>query len=475
MKNSAVKGNKAKIYGPFEDIYASEGDKCIFVEKNNLKGVVLNDGTEISCSYDEIGPCYDDTMFASKKGKWYLIDKSEKILRKFGQLKGKPCLSIFIIEKNGLYGAIDKDGKEVFPIEYTYIGLSLSRYFSSPHNILALCKEEDIQLSDGYGRIVTSRSYKTMGSSSLYCDLYHNTSVNDLICLNEDGKDGETPVVMFNCEKLIELNEYVLGQIVSRTDELFNRYNTFLMYKDGRAQLMSREGEVIIPFELGYTDFGYEPRPEEYLISAKKDGKWGYVSDCGSEKIKCMYDIAEPFELGHAIVGFMDENIRKYKFGIIDCHGIPKTPYAYNCIYKWGDKDGLLYVYALKTGTDCGKVYCSDGTEYDVIESIGSNDIEGFKMNDERYIFRNGQVVMETEKEFTPMTWKIECDRPLNWDITKENEKIGIKEEDTGIIIKPVFDDVKEITDRLLYANINDDYYVIYRRTLTRKQYFKNL
>ncbi len=127
MKKRHIAGNKVKIQGPFDDIIWDNKDhNAVCVIKNNLKGCVFSDGTIISCLYDDVGPCYDGSLFVNLKGEWLLIDKSENVIQNFGKMEATPLLSLLVVYEDGKYGAINKSGEYIIPVKYKYISTPLS-------------------------------------------------------------------------------------------------------------------------------------------------------------------------------------------------------------------------------------------------------------------------------------------------------------------------------------------------------------
>ena len=78
-------------------------------------------------------------------------------------------------------------------------------------------------------------------------------------------------------------------------------------------------------------------------MPVQKSGLWGYANDKVSIVIKCVYDSAEPFKNGRAIV------VRKGLWGVINTKGVILIPLEYSNIDPLGDD---MYIVAKngKTG-----------------------------------------------------------------------------------------------------------------------------
>ena len=82
---------------------------------------------------------------------------------------------------------------------------------------------------------------------------------------------------------------------------------------------------------------------DTWPVPVQKSGLWGYANDKVSIVIKCVYDSAEPFKNGRAIV------VRKGLWGVINTKGVILIPLEYSNIEPLGDD---MYIVAKngKTG-----------------------------------------------------------------------------------------------------------------------------
>lgn len=438
MKKRHSAGNKVKIQGPFDDIIWDNKDhNAVCVIKNNLKGCVFSDGTIISCVYDDVGPCYDGSLFVNLKGEWLLIDKSENVIQNFGKMEATPLLSLLVVYEDGKCGAINKSGEYIIPVKYQYISTPL-RGTRTTFPIFKLTDfDGQITLADSYGKTLTSRKYGgQVGTVSVMNDTFSNECLNGLI----DLRDKETlhSIVMFDCHSQKELNEYVPGQEVSDLDEVLRLGGkVFLLHYDGKKQLMDRSGKIIVPFESDYQDFGEVLLGNyEYLFPAKKNGKWGYLNEFGKEKIKCKYDIANSFVRGLAIVGYIDRKTAEHQLGIIDHHDKIIMPFAYTEIKDYGYKGNLFFIKAQKNGSDSFRVYSSDGSEYEL-------DCDTFILDNRICTFWSGKIMTVEEKEKDLYNfWKGDY-----WTIKQVNDKYGICDETDHYVVNPIFDYIVEHGD----------------------------
>lgn len=82
---------------------------------------------------------------------------------------------------------------------------------------------------------------------------------------------------------------------------------------------------------------------QDLKILVNQKGKVGYADSQGNEVIKCVYDYAQPFKEGVAIVS------KSGKYGIIDATGNVLLPLKYKQITEWTDS-----LYMLSTGKKYG-------------------------------------------------------------------------------------------------------------------------
>jgi len=449
-----VKDSTAIAVGPFDEILNS-GSDYLWLFNNGLQGTFFEDGTTISCSYEKIGPWHDGTSFAKKDGTWVLLDKKEQVLKSFDIPQASPCLSVLVIEQDGKTGAMNKDGEMAIPTVYQSIELLSDKY-----EILVLRTFDDhTQLADRWGRVVTTRLYGPyIGTSSPYMWWYHNDPFGGLINLNDEQYKS---IVMFDCERLKELNAYEPGQSVSNLLDVFRRDSrSFIAYKDGKTQLIDRDGRIVVPYDKGYQDFGPFPYDcEDYLIPALKDGKWGYVSDCGVEKIKCSYDIAEAFCKGLAVAGYIDNNTRQIRIGLIDRHGRVAVPFDFVEISSWGTKDGVLFVMGQKEPDTRCAVYSPDG-RFELLQGGKSFMLDGVP-----HVI-SCKAVMTAEEYAAQL--KYVDDGHTWWYAKKSGDKFGLYDVQGRAVIRPVFNGFSsEFNDRGCIAWTDDAVYVIYSRDRT--------
>lgn len=99
-------------------------------------------------------------------------------------------------------------------------------------------------------------------------------------------------------------------------------------FHDGRAVVKNYEskygmvdqtGHPVLPFEYDYLD-----PASEGLISAKKDGKWGYINPQGEVVVNFVYETAFPFQEGFGRV-----MKSRHKWGFVNAEGTEAIPCQY--------------------------------------------------------------------------------------------------------------------------------------------------
>ncbi len=372
MKNNIKELEKIKyVIGPFKEVTeASAEGQMIVLDHTEKKGLIVSAFHFIPCIYENIGPCYDGTLFACKDGEWYLIDEQQHILRSYGKYEGAvPMLSVLVVSKDGYKGILGKDGKLAVPCEYRNISQEIRRYHRKEKEPILILEDNQgmIRLADAYGKIVTTHLYNIIGTSGYP---FYRDYTDSFCRLIELSNIEDNAMVIFNCETAREVTQYVKGQKTSSLVVLTHR-NYFNTYKDGLCQLLDMEGNVLIPYEAGYSQlecFSYDS--DEYLIPACKNGKWGYCNIYGVEKIPCKYDYAQHFVNGAAAVFCKTDEIIKgiytiRKGWVIDRHGKPLHNFIYDCILSHAMINGKLYVEGSRLGRDEYGIIGPDGEMYD--------------------------------------------------------------------------------------------------------------
>ncbi len=199
------------------------------------------------------------------------------------------------VNKNGKYGLIDLNGKEILPIEYDEITV-----LDGMENSIIIKKGDKIGLVNDNGSAIIDTNYKEIKALG---DSYKE----GYITVDEKGKYG----VVSTTKKQILENKY---------DEIFPVYlkDYYLVKENGTKELVNSNGEVVL--DKGFDDiksattngvifnkdnlYGemslsgeitLEPKYQELkevkkgIYIAKKDDKYGIIDNVGNEQLAFDY------------------------------------------------------------------------------------------------------------------------------------------------------------------------------------------
>ena len=378
--------------------------------------------------YEELSDFHEGLAAVQRNGLWGYIDKNgnEVIPCQYEDINTFDN-SLAVVKKGNLYGCIDKKGNEVIPFEYEWI----SKY-------------------DDYF-IVDKKSY-------------------GYGCLDDDGK---------------EIAPCIYSTIYPFSDGLSR------VQKDGLYGYIDKQGKEVIPCK-------YENASEfsDGLALIVRDGLYGFIDKQGKEVIPCKYTFAHPFSEGLAAVEVSNEEGLS-SGGYIDRKGNIVIPCSYNTAdgmnpFSSGlavvmNEDGLLgcidtkgnvvikfaydYIEVLndviitkEAGCDLYGLLDRDGKAvtqyiYDVIYEEGSL-IAVVKDGKSGFIDKRGKEVIPCKydahfAEDSDEGWVVGCS-PFTEDISivKLNGKYGAINRQGNVIIPNVYDELHDFSDGLALAKI---------------------
>lgn len=283
----------------------------------------------------------EDRFFEKQGNNWFLKRKNGAIIKSFGAIDAYPLLSVLVVKENDLYGLIDKTGSIVVPCEYIMVEQPYSPRHEDEkrHEVIMLMdKDEKRWLADKNGRIVTSRGYTAIGEALSWYDLFSTDTWNGYIGLFDDCEDDDRLEKrgLFDMINVREVLPAIYQPGVAPISELYGVYSKGIPVHDHsggvkRCKLINTLGEDLISFDEGFTDIGEVPSiyDDEYLVAAKRNGKWGYINIHGTVKIPFRYDFAGPFRWKCAIVGFIRNDGTGVQYGVIGHHDKLVIPFVF--------------------------------------------------------------------------------------------------------------------------------------------------
>lgn len=289
------KDNKWGVIDNLGKEVISPSYKEMIVIPNNKKDVFL-------CTYD----INDDTGEYKTKA---LNSKNEEIFTQYSQIEALDNYdgnnniwyekNVLKVQKDGKYGLIDFNGKEVLNIEYDNIST-----LKGVENSILVEKDNKIGLINSDGKNIVDVNYKKIKNID-------KDYKKGYIVVDENNKYG---VIDYNQKQILEnkydeieaiyseklfvikegKNEKLIndeGNVV--LEDGFDKIEQILQYsskkgvifvKDNKYGVMDVDAEIIVPAE-------YEKIKEakDNIFIAKKDGKYGIVDTDKNEKVEFKY------------------------------------------------------------------------------------------------------------------------------------------------------------------------------------------
>ena len=216
---------------------------------SNLEQVLLNKFATKKIMYLN---CYDEIT---------LFHEEFAIVRKNGLLR-----------ENGLYGYIDKTGKEIIPCKY--------KEENSFSEGLAVVRKDSL-----YGYIDKT------GKEKISCQYVYAYSFSEGLALV--SKDGFYGYIDKTGEEIIKCQYKVAKSF---------QEDLALVKKNDLYGYIDKTGKEVIKFQyISAESFS------EGLALVRENGLYGYIDKTGEEIIKCQYKVAKPFQEDLALVEFADD------------------------------------------------------------------------------------------------------------------------------------------------------------------------
>lgn len=388
---------------------------------NNKWGVINQDGEEI------IRPSYQEMIVIPNKEKDVFLctydineqtgtyktkalnSKNEEILTEYDQIEALENVDenenvwyegkILKIEKNGKYGLIDFNGKEVLPAEYDEIVT-----LEGTENSILIKKDGKVGLVNDNGGIIAEVEYKEIKNLG-------ETYKNGYITINEDGKYG----VISATKKQILENKY---------DEISQTYlgEYYLVKESGNQKLIDSKGNIVI--EKGFDDV--KSKTSNGIIFVK-DNLYGEMNSSGETTIEAKYQYLEEAKDGIYIAKKNDQ------YGIIDQEQNTKLEFNYI---------GITY-------NEKAKIYFAEDAEYktSLIDSNFNIKATGIlsEINTEKLYIR---MRINDEYKYYNLKGEEKSNTEILEDntifLSKKDGKYGYIDKKGNIIVDYIYDDATE-------------------------------
>ena len=241
---------------------------------------------DIVLEYDFIDDYSDGIALVGKDGKRGFIDKKGEIVIPLIYDLAYPCKEglahVAVRGNDGYYkvGFVDKSGKVIIPLEYS----SASWWFVD--GTVSVSKGMNKYIIDKNGKVIIDLSSKYDGV---------NPFSEGLAWVSKDHKDG---YINQKGEEIIPLiYDYAWGDTRDIRREFKN--GVVPVRLSGKHGYIDRNGDEVIPIIHDASG-----AMSEDVVCMKLDGKWAYYDIWGNQLTDFIFDDAEDFEDGQALVLF---------------------------------------------------------------------------------------------------------------------------------------------------------------------------
>ena len=332
-----------------EGLAGNESGEYI-VKKNSKYGVIDKDlNIIIPFEYDGIGVFSEGLASVIKNGKKGFIDKANRLIIPCEYDEPDPewgvsdnfSEGLVNVSKDGKWGYINKSNKVVIPFIYdiaeSFHGglalVNLGEYCIDVTGKIVQRSNSDLleHLTNGIFRKGLDEFvlFNKCGIIGKYDRSWNNAGVEYY-----DGEkfDGYLFVGRNNKSGVIDYNG---KEIIPIIYDFINHYNypdhQFIIAKSGSLKtLFDTSGNMVVSSD-------YEIKSSaESIVKVRKDGLYGYIDKSGKIVSPCIYDEAEDFHNGFAIV------CKGGLWGVIDTSGKETIPCKYQGVSFF--YDGLAFV-----------------------------------------------------------------------------------------------------------------------------------
>lgn len=286
---------------------------------------------------------------AFKDGQAGLLKNNKEILNyEYEDIQYNGLSDIFIVQRNGKYGAITKEGNTIIYTEYDNIytgGIYLNAVkdgttqvfdlqgnridtdernktlTDNPNYYITVDKKGIYKVVDTSGKIIIDNDYDYIEYLPGDRFIVAHDSKNGII--NAEGKSNlelkydsisrinDTNIIQIELNNVVELYDLELNKIATMEDgavkEVKGEKEYILLYSSTDFKYISKEGKVLEPQNIFENNI---------LFSKKINGKWGFVDKNGNIKVQNEYEMVTEFNQ-YGFAGIKSDG----KWGVIDQNG----------------------------------------------------------------------------------------------------------------------------------------------------------
>ena len=392
------KDNKWGVINSKGEVVIDPSYAEIIVIPDNNKDVFL-------CTYDVN---YETGEFKTKA----INSKNEEILKGYEQLEAVTNsdennnlwyeTNVIRVKKNGKYGLIDLDGKEILSAEYDQINA-----LKGIKNSLLTLKDGKYGIVNDEGKILVQNKYA------------------EITTLEEDDKSG---FIVKNDEGKYGILSYSENQILdTKYDGIYKVYGNdmYVVKEADKQKLVGKDGNVIL--ENGYNEIKAILKNKDNGIIIVKDGKYGVIKTNGETVIEAQYD-----DLKEAKEGILIAK-KDNKYGVIDLTNAVKVEFKYaNITYN---ENADMYILEDENATA------------NILNSNFETKLTGIlnELNEEK-----GYIKLRVGEEYKYYNFKFEQKRSSEvltantLYLSKKDGKYGYVDKSENVVIDYIYDDAQE-------------------------------
>ncbi len=209
--------------------------------------------------------------------------------------------NVLKVQKNGKYGIIDFDEKEILPIEYDSISV-----ISGIKNAILVQKNGKYGVVDEKGKQLTDIAY---------------TEIRPL------GKDNKSGFIVKDEQGKYTIIDYSKNQVLTNQYEgieAVSGNDLYVVVESGKQKLIKKDGTEVL--KDGFDKITAILKTSEAGVIYQKADKFGVMDLTGKVIIDSTYDFLQEAKPGIFIAS------KDSKFGIIDSNGQEKLPFQYQSI-----------------------------------------------------------------------------------------------------------------------------------------------
>ena len=291
---SAFKDNKWGIIDSTGNTVIDPSYAEMIVVPNSKKDVFL-------CTYDVN---YDTGEYKTKA----LNSKNEEIFQDYEQIEAIQNhdknnnlwyeSDILRVKKNGKYGVINLDGKEILPCEYDEITA-----LEGIKSTVKIVKDGKYGIADNTGKVLLGTQYAEV------TNLGQDNKAGFIV----KGEDGKYGIVDYSNTQVLE----------AKYDEIYKIHgNDFYVVKqDGKQVLIKKDGTVTL--SEGFDEITAILKNVENGVIYKSSNQYGIMKTTGEVTIEASYEELKETKSGIFIAK------KDGKYGVIDLENNPKVEFKY--------------------------------------------------------------------------------------------------------------------------------------------------